>query len=566
MLSNIHELLPVTTNRKILNSTSVLVALCRNKTLIILSPQTNNKKRTGEVTEVTIDEKTPNALNITYEKKVRRIGIPPKKIQFKFQNSREMDMFMAAYTQSAASALDYSTITQHGDRAQITIWVGTFNMGNKAPKDDFKQYLRDAAAEKPDLMFYAAQEADYGNGSADQLFNVITSTLHPEYICLTKRSFGEMRLVLLVKQKIESWISNMMANTEATGIMHLMNNKGGIITTLNILGSPIAFVSSHLNAHQGNVTRRNEDFEAICTVDKVAEAPFDLCSAYHHIIWAGDLNYRIELTYDQVVEATEKKDFDSLWPYDQLNQQMLLKRTFIGFTEGKIAFAPTYKFKKGTKNYDKESTRIPAWCDRVLIRSFEGLEKTCVAYRHHDSVTTSDHHPVSALWKLDVLMPPPPPPPFASVIGVRPYIEITNLQLDIGRPIESVCAEFIWTFTERSDKMKTATGKGKKFVLFPDDTVPLLVPDSYVSTQYLKTEYVSIVFTIDEVNTAIATLPLSFTVPDVARQFTLKAEYNLKEIGKVTGYVKLVSASNSHIREQQLRHQKAQPTHKFQTL
>ena len=552
--------LNVTTNRKILNSNSVGVVMCSNKTLLIISA--TSRKRTGEVTDVSIDEKQSNTLIITYEKKVRKPGVGPKQIKFTFQNSQDMDIFMAAYNRSITMSTDTSNIVRNGDRAQIKLWVGTFNMGNKAPKDEFKKFLRDAAAKNPDIMFYAAQEADYGNGSADQLFDLITKTLQPEFVCLIKRSFGEMRLVILINQKFESWASNITASTEATGILGLMNNKGGIITCLNILGSPIAFVSSHLNAHQGNVQRRNEDFKAICTCMSSIPPPFDLCSGFHHIIWAGDLNYRIEQTYDQVVAATEKKDWDSMWPSDQLNQQMMLKKTFNGFTEGKIAFAPTYKFKKGTKTYDAESTRIPAWCDRVLIRSFEGLEKTCVEYLHIDSVTTSDHHPVSALWKLDVVMPSPPPPPFASVIGVIPYIEISNLQIETGQPIESVSAEFIWPF---SVKVTTATGKGKKYVLFPDDTVPLLVPDSYVSMPYLKTEYISMVFTINQ-ETAIAILPLSIALPDVPRQFSIKAEYKLKEIGKVTGCIKLVSASRAHINEQQLRHQKAQLSHQFQTL
>lgn len=40
------------------------------------------------------------------------------------------------------------------------------------------------------------------------------------------------------------------------------------------------------------------------------------------------------------------------------------------FEEGKLKFAPTYKFKVGASDYDFRSSkvRIPSWCDRILFR------------------------------------------------------------------------------------------------------------------------------------------------------------------------------------------------------
>ena len=71
MLQEIHTPLHVTTNRKILNSTDIYAALCRNKTILILANPA--KKRTGLVTDISIDQKQQNTVNITYEKKVQKI-------------------------------------------------------------------------------------------------------------------------------------------------------------------------------------------------------------------------------------------------------------------------------------------------------------------------------------------------------------------------------------------------------------------------------------------------------------------------------------------------------------
>ena len=47
----------------------------------------------------------------------------------------------------------------------------------------------------------------------------------------------------------------------------------------------------------------------------------------------------------------------------------VLFQCFRGFTEGKLTFAPTYKFDPFSDDYDtSEKMRIPAWTDRVLWR------------------------------------------------------------------------------------------------------------------------------------------------------------------------------------------------------
>lgn len=554
--------LHVITSKKILGTTDLYIILNPNRTLQFMILSTQEKESTGQIKDINFDEKQDYALHIIYESKVRKIGEQLKQIKLKFDNSKDLDHFLAIYTSTTNNIAKGMDMKKSNDKAQITVFVATFNMGNKQPKEEFKQFLKDAEAKKPDIIFYAAQEADYGSSSVEDLFKTIVETLKNSYSCIVKSYFWEMRLVLLVKKRLEAFVSNVVASTEATGILGLMGNKGGVVACFNFFDSPIAFVSSHLNAHQGNVQRRNEDFKSICTLINLDNGPFDLLSGYHHVIWAGDLNYRIDKTYQEVVDATEKKDFESLWPEDQLNKQMQLGRTFNGFIEGKINFAPTYKFKKGTTKYDAESKRIPAWCDRVLIRSFDGLERKCLSYSHHDSVTTSDHHPVSALWEIDVVMTPPPPAPFASIIGVRPYIELNNLTLDIGAPIDCAKCQIIWPFSEPMD---LATGKGRKNVQWPDDTIPLLVPTNSVSTAHLKTQYIHLVFKVNE-KTAIAIIPLHFAAVDVSRPFHVKAEYKLEQIGTVTGSLKIVLASESHITEQHLRHQKANQAHNFQTI
>jgi hypothetical protein len=59
---------------------------------------------------------------------------------------------------------------------------------------------------------------------------------------------------------------------------------------------------------------------------------------------------------------------------------------------------PTYKFDKGTMEYDTGSKkRVPAWTDRILFNSKNELVQL-IEYQSVPSVSFSDHKPVFAVF------------------------------------------------------------------------------------------------------------------------------------------------------------------------
>lgn len=108
------------------------------------------------------------------------------------------------------------------------------------------------------------------------------------------------------------------------------------------------------------------------------------------------------------LDEEEDRRLARLFEYDQLNQQMSNGKSFPFFDEMEIHFKPTYKFDKGTDNYDtSEKQRVPSWTDRILVYSknkrFTELEQ--LRYNSISQIKFSDHKPVYAIFhaKMEIL-------------------------------------------------------------------------------------------------------------------------------------------------------------------
>ena len=103
----------------------------------------------------------------------------------------------------------------------------------------------------------------------------------------------------------------------------------------------------------------------------------------------------------QVLRLVEQGDWGALLGADQLAASRAAGEAFIGFEEGPIAFAPTFKVERSSELVYQHK-RIPSYCDRVLWKSAAGLRgavsQTSLAALPR--VSTSDHKPVVATFSL----------------------------------------------------------------------------------------------------------------------------------------------------------------------
>lgn len=228
----------------------------------------------------------------------------------------------------------------------------------------------------------------------------------PDYTCVAKLTAWDRSLSIFVRTALLPAVSRVRSDTANVGLGGMGVNKGAIGVRFSVFDTNFVIINSHLAAHMKEVNRRNEDFASIAAgLRNLRDNPeVDvLSSAVHHLFWMGDLNYRIAMDRDMVLQLVEEKQWAKLREADQLVQEMAAGRAFQGFHEGKTDFPPTYRYEHGSRKYSTFKLRVPSYCDRVLYRSLPGSQLELGDYRPADDIMTSDHSPVYAKFTASLM-------------------------------------------------------------------------------------------------------------------------------------------------------------------
>jgi endonuclease/exonuclease/phosphatase family metal-dependent hydrolase len=195
--------------------------------------------------------------------------------------------------------------------------------------------------------------------------------------------------------------------------MGYLGNKGSISISMSVQETSLCFVCSHLTSGQkeGDELRRNSDVLEILRKTRFPrvntnnndKSPQSILE-HDRVIWLGDLNYRIALSYRSAKALVEMRNWSALLQKDQLRLEQGKGRVFEGWSEGSIYFPPTYKYSNNSDIYTgddrlpKAKRRTPAWCDRIL---WYGSGLTQLSYVRGES-RFSDHRPVYSLFSVEV--------------------------------------------------------------------------------------------------------------------------------------------------------------------
>lgn len=235
--------------------------------------------------------------------------------------------------------------------------------------------------------------------------------------------------------------------------------KGGIGVRVLLPDTEITFVNAHLPAYEGlaNYNKRNQAVTDIFRAMDFGDG-YGVLKPGAHVFFMGDLNYRTTQKYDAKSDSQQRllllsdsegfRNIEELLVYDELLQGRAAGDVFLGFSEAKITFNPTYKYHLNTAIYNAH--RSPSWCDRILYQSTyenrgtkEGIsilgkaKKTLPhvnEYSSIDSLLQSDHQPVF----LSITIPRQAPRSMVSRSGYLQLLPSQPQQPESTRDVRSV--------------------------------------------------------------------------------------------------------------------------------
>uniref|UniRef100_H3CJ76 phosphatidylinositol-3,4,5-trisphosphate 5-phosphatase n=1 Tax=Tetraodon nigroviridis TaxID=99883 RepID=H3CJ76_TETNG len=249
----------------------------------------------------------------------------------------------------------------------------------------------------------------------ESLRTVLKEQTELDYKPIAVQTLWNIKLAVLVKPEHENRISHVGMSSVKTGIANTLvkGNKGAVGVSFMFNGTSFGFVNCHLTSGNEKITRRNQNYLDILRLLSLGDkqlSSFDISLRFTHLFWLGDLNYRLDMDIQEILNYINRKEFEPLLKVDQLNLEREKNKVFLRFAEEEILFPPTYRYERGSRDtyvWQKQKatgmrTNVPSWCDRILWKSYPETHIICNSYGCTDDIVTSDHSPVFATFEVGV--------------------------------------------------------------------------------------------------------------------------------------------------------------------
>ncbi|NWT57709.1 SHIP2 phosphatase, partial [Erythrocercus mccallii] len=265
-----------------------------------------------------------------------------------------------------------------------------------------------------DIYVFGTQENSLGDKEwVDFLRTVLKDFTEVEYRPVAMQSLWNIKVVVLVKPEHENRISHVSTSSVKTGIANTLGNKGAVGVSFMFNGTSFGFVNCHLTSGNEKTARRNQNYLDILRLLSLGDkqlSSFDISLRFTHLFWFGDLNYRLDMDIQEILNYISRKELEPLLKVDQLNLEKEKHKVFLRFVEEEITFPPTYRYERGSRDtyvWHKQKptgvrTNVPSWCDRILWKSYPETHVNCNAYGCTDDIVTSDHSPVFGSFEVGV--------------------------------------------------------------------------------------------------------------------------------------------------------------------
>ena len=272
----------------------------------------------------------------------------------------------------------------------------TWNVAANTPTDAVVEQLKVLSADSPEMIFFNIQELDECEFVTQQGVpkrfvlweNTAEEAFKESYQIYLTEEMGAVGLIILKKIGSKLKVKNVDA-PQTTQFENVQINKASISVNLQIQVNSTSFnlavIGNHLEAYQEEYDERNKEWLFV-----------DSCSGCgNYTVMMGDLNYRVDLPYEEAIEIANKNDYATLLKHDQLKRAQTEFAQINRYKEAEITFKPTYKYDLNSDTYDtSQKRRIPSFTDRILVKTVDGVPPPIFKEYNRLESTFSDHRPV----------------------------------------------------------------------------------------------------------------------------------------------------------------------------
>lgn len=184
----------------------------------------------------------------------------------------------------------------------------------------------------------------------------------------------QMFLIVFIKNDLVPLIENIESKEKAMGFGNFLGNKGGLVISFKLMGFNFVFVNCHLAPKVDKTLERHVHIKTLIKNIRVGQKFCEFDTLADYLFWQGDLNYRVDYKFYDVLKEINNNNIDFLLTKDQLHKERQKNQIFYQFLEAPIKFNPTYRRVKGKDDYSNKKDQSPSWCDRILIKTNRNLD------------------------------------------------------------------------------------------------------------------------------------------------------------------------------------------------
>lgn len=261
-------------------------------------------------------------------------------------------------------------------REQVSLWIGTWNMGNKPAPDlvPSKHGMVNPCAlwtdwmsgNEHDIYAFGLQEMD------PSIFQVLDAHfLDKGYVQVSRTHMGVIALTVFCKKRLFAQIRNVQTHVQACGFAGVGTNKGFVCSTITVFDQPLLFINCHLAARDDakRLQERIHQYKLAVKKLQIGKLPGTDALHQHTTFFFGDMNFRVCTTDKDLWPNSNRtrlevldtlynnKGLDYALQGDQLQIEKSRGLIFDRFREAPITFSPTYKYLTFNRNTVWEEVR-----------------------------------------------------------------------------------------------------------------------------------------------------------------------------------------------------------------